>query len=105
MTNQTTSNKDMREMREELHRLSELVQKNLKHAAASDAANVLGFSRGDIRDFAHRAGETVRHYVDDTSKQASDMRDKAKDGISAHPFRAVAAAVAGGLLLGALLRR
>ncbi len=102
-TNQT--NKDMRELREELQHLSTLVQKNLKHAAEGAHSNVLGFSRADIRDFAHRAGETVRHYVDDTSKQATEMRDKAKSEIKSHPFRSVAAAVAGGLILGALLRR
>lgn len=102
-TNQT--NKDMRELREELQHLSTLVQKNLKNAAADAHSNVLGFSRSDIRDLAHRAGETVRHYVDDTSKQATEMRDKAKSSITSHPFRSVAAAVAGGLILGALMRR
>lgn len=104
MTTNTTS-KEMRELREELHQLTEMVQKNMKQAAAHGTSNVLGFSRSDIRDFAHRAGETVRHYVDDTSKHATELRDKAKDRITTQPFRSVVAAVAGGLLLGALLRR
>lgn len=104
-TNTNQPNKEMRELREELSHLTTLVQKNLKNAASNNASNVLGFSSSDIRDFAQRAGETVRHYVDDTSKHAGEMRDKAKDSITTHPFRAVATAVAGGLILGALLRR
>lgn len=100
----TTANQDIRELRQEVKNLAAMVQDNIKDA--SDAAsNILGFDRKQLKRMARNAGKEVRHFFTDTTKQANEMRDRAEETITSRPFASVAAAVAGGLVLGALLRR
>lgn len=67
--------------------------------------NVTSMDQSDIRRMAHNAGESVRNFITEKSEQAGEMRVKGEETVRAHPYKAVGAALVGGLLLGALLNR
>lgn len=100
----TSSNQEIRELKLEMQHLAELIEEKIKDAANNNG-NVIGFSQRDLRRAAKRVGANVREFLAAKTKQAEELRDAAEDTITHHPFKSVAAAVAGGLLLGALLRR
>lgn len=103
-TNQTAA--DLRELRQEVKQLAETIQKTAKHATTGNgAAEVFGFDRKQLQRMARKAGRNVRHFIDEKNDQVHQLRDDAEDRITSHPFISVATAVAGGVLLGALLRR
>jgi ElaB/YqjD/DUF883 family membrane-anchored ribosome-binding protein len=96
------ANQEIKELKQELKNLAEMVKDSAKTSIAS---NVIGLDRGEIRKIAKKAGKSVRGYFSEKSKQAAEMRDEAKDTITANPFRSVATAVAVGAVIGAILRR
>lgn len=96
-----SANQEIKELKQELKELASMVKDNAKKSIAS---NVIGFDRTEIRRMAKKAGRSVRGYINEKQKQATDLRDDAQDKISANPFKAIAAAAATGLILGALLK-
>lgn len=105
-TTSTTSHtrEDIKQLREEVQRLGAIVRQMPAHAK-EDVGNVIGFDRKELRRMARDAGRRTRRFLNNKREQAMELRDEAETRITAHPFQAVAAAVASGLLLGALLRR
>ncbi|MBX7147203.1 MAG: hypothetical protein K1X44_07840 [Alphaproteobacteria bacterium] len=59
----------------------------------------------ELRDLAQKAGRQVKNFIHDKSEQAAELKDKAKDKITTHPFEAIGIAALGGLILGFLLKR
>ncbi len=96
---------DIRELKKELQQLSQFVQDNVKEHVGNGVGNVIGFDATDIRRMAKKAGKGVRSYFSEKADQAEELRHQAEETISARPFTSVAIALAGGLLLGALLKR
>jgi ElaB/YqjD/DUF883 family membrane-anchored ribosome-binding protein len=81
---------------------------NQKKELADNAADIRRDSRElshDIRDFAERAGTSMRDYLYTKSEQADRFRRETEDTIVAHPLKSVTLAAIGGLILGAILRR
>lgn len=101
-------NQEIRELREEMHKLSDIVQKKMrKTEAANDAAagdNVLHFNREELAEIARRAGKEARSFLKDKRQQAEEVYETVEKNITSHPFQSIAAAVSGGVLLGMLLR-
>lgn len=96
------ANQELKELKAELKNLAEMVKDSAKTSIAS---NVIGLDRTEIRKMAKKAGKSVRGYFAEKSKQAIDLKDDAKETISAKPFKSVAAAAAIGAVVGAILLR
>lgn len=101
----TTSNNEIRELRQEVKDLSALIEKTAKKVANGDSAEVFGLNRSDLQNMARRAGRNARHFIDEKYDQMHQLKESAEERITTHPFVSIAAAVAGGLILGALLNR
>lgn len=100
-----TANQDLRELKQEMQHLADLVKGTVTHTAGNGDSNLIGFDAKDIKRMARKVGRTTRSFLNDKSKQAVELRDTCEESIVSNPFKAVALAVTGGLLLSALLRR
>ena len=102
-----TANQEIRELKNEVKQLAEMVQDNLSTAGhdGHGIGDMIGEYRTDLRRVARKAGRNVRHFVSDSGKKAGALCKRCEENISEHPLRSVAVAVAGGLLLGALMKR
>jgi ElaB/YqjD/DUF883 family membrane-anchored ribosome-binding protein len=114
-------NSEIKELREQMQNLSDIVQKKVKdHAKETlrhaeekaerkidgfDAENILPFDSEELAKMAKKAGKNVREFIDSKRDQAEELYDTTEKKISTHPFQAVAYAIGGGILLGLLLRR
>lgn len=103
-SNTSQTSQDIKALRAEVARLGEIVKEMPAHAK-SDVSNVIGFDRKELRKMARNAGKKTRRFLNDKRDQAIEIRDEAESRITSHPFQAVGAALASGLLFGALLRR
>lgn len=63
------------------------------------------FDRQELSRIAQNTGENVRNFISEKTQQADELRVKGEDAVKAHPYKAIAAATLGGILLGAFLRR
>lgn len=100
----TTAQQQIRELKDEVKELAALIDKQA-HRLSREAGNGIHLTRAEVRDFAENAGASARKFIQDTRKQASQAAHRYEDSVSAHPWRSTAAALAGGVLLGLLLRR
>ena len=98
------TSQDIKQLRAEVQRLGDIVKEMPAHAK-EDVSNVIGLDRKELRRIARNAGKKTRRYLNDKRDQAVEIRDEAEERITAHPFRAVGAALVSGLVFGALLRR
>ncbi|MES2905457.1 MAG: hypothetical protein V4691_00240 [Pseudomonadota bacterium] len=96
-----TKNQDYNDIKKDARNLGN----DVKDAANSTVAKVIGMNTQDVKDMAHEAGQNVRQFIDDTSKQAVDARDRLEERVVSNPLTSVAVAAVGGFILGALLRR
>ncbi len=101
----TTANNEIKELKKELQHLSSLVEDKLSKTNGNGHTNVIGIDRSELKRMAHNAGENVRDFFSHKSEQAVAAKDACETAIVAHPFRSVLTAVAGGVLISALLRR
>jgi hypothetical protein len=58
----------------------------------------------DIRDKVKGAGQSIRHFVDETGDKAVEIRHMAENGIRQRPLTISLAVFVSGVLLGALIR-
>lgn len=98
------TSQDIQKLRAEVQRLGAIVKEMPAHAA-SDAGNVIGFDKKELRKMARDAGKKTRRFISEKKEQVSDLYNEAEDTIQTNPFRSVGAALVSGLLIGAILRR
>ncbi len=103
-TSQTQTSQDIKALRAEVTRLTNIVKEMPAHAK-DDVGNVIGFDRKELRKMAREAGKKTRRFINDKRDQAVDLRDDAEERITSHPFRAVGIAALGGALVGILFGR
>lgn len=102
----TTAQQQIRELKAEVKELSTLIEKQAK--SLSREANGNGhfhITRDELRSMAENAGAATREFIADKRAKANHYAGRYEDSVSAHPWKSTAIAAAGGLLLGALLRR
>jgi ElaB/YqjD/DUF883 family membrane-anchored ribosome-binding protein len=114
-------NSEIRELREQMQNLSDIVQQKVKDKAKEalrdseakaerkvdgfDAENILHFTPKDLAAMAKKAGKDLRDFFEDKRDQAEEAYETVEKKITTHPMQAVAYAIGGGLLLGLLMRR
>lgn len=101
----TNTNNEIRELRQEVKDLTALIEKTAKKVASNGSAEVFGLNRSDLQDMARKAGRNARHFIDEKYEQMHHLRDNAEERITSHPFTSIAAAIAGGMIIGAILNR
>ncbi|MFM9889682.1 MAG: glycine zipper domain-containing protein [Rickettsiales bacterium] len=79
--------------------------KSTAYNAKRDVREAARSGRNDVTDYAEKAGHEVRKFIDDTTDQMSDARERLTNEIHDHPLRSSAVALGIGVLLGALIRR
>lgn len=102
-----TAQQQIRELKSEVKELSTLLEKQAK-ALNKEVNNGNGhfhITRDELRSIAETAGANTRAFINDKRAKASEYAGQYEDTVSAHPWKSTALAVAGGLVLGALLRR
>jgi len=100
----TTANQEMKQLRSDIEKLAAKLESNAR-STANSSADIIGFDSKDLRRIAKKAGKNLHHYFDEKSKQAAELRDAYEEGVSSHPYKSVLGALAGGMIIGALLRR
>ena len=58
-----------------------------------------------LQTMAKQAGQGAKHYLDEASGKAIQMRDALESQVQANPFKSIGIAFAGGALLGLLMRK
>lgn len=101
----TTAQQQIRELKNEVKELSTLLEKQAKAAAKELGNGHFHISRDELRDMAEHAGQSAREFFVSKRKQATEAAHRYEDAVSAHPWKSTALAVAGGILIGVLLRR
>lgn len=99
-----TTASEMKQLRSDVEKLAAKLESNAR-SHANGTADIIGFDSKDLRRIAKKAGKNLHHYFDEKSKQAAELRDAYEEGVSSHPYKSVLGALAGGLIIGALLRR
>lgn len=102
----TTAQQQIREIRDEIKELSNLLEKQAR-SAIREVGNGHGLhvSRDEIREIAEQAGVSARRFLTSKKAQVRVAADKYEDTVSTHPWISTGAAVLGGMILGALMRR
>lgn len=100
----STAQQQIRELKNEVKELSAHIEQQAKKLMKEGNGH-FHVTRDELRDLAANAGATARKFYKDTRRQASDAAHRYEDTVSAHPWKSTAIALAGGILLGALLRR
>jgi ElaB/YqjD/DUF883 family membrane-anchored ribosome-binding protein len=101
-----TAQQQIRDLKAEVKELSHLIEKQARNL--SKEANGNGhfhITRDELRAMAENAGATAREFIHDKRAKASEYAGRYEDSVSAHPWKSTALAMAGGVILGALLRR
>lgn len=93
----TNKNPELRELKKDA--------KDTVDNAKDKASEIAGLTKNEIARMAKEAGSNVSHFLAEKKDQAVAAREKTEEAIVANPFRSIAIAAVGGLLLGALLRR
>lgn len=99
-----TPQQQIRELKSEVKELSALIEKQAK-ALSKEANGHFHITRDELRGIAEHAGATTREFIADKRARASEYATRYEDKVGAHPWKSTALAMAGGLVLGALLRR
>lgn len=100
-----TAQQQIRDLKAEVQELSALVEKQARAVSKEVGNGHFHITREELRDMAEQAGTNARKFIKTKRKQAEDAAHRYEDTVSAHPWKATAIALAGGALLGALLRR
>lgn len=101
-----TAQQQIRDLKAEVRELSNLLEKKKESFIREVGGNGhFHINRNELRSIAEHAGETAREFIHDQRARASEYVGRYEESVSAHPWRSTALAVAGGLLLGALLRK
>lgn len=61
-------------------------------------------NRDELKRVAQDTGASVRQFISDKGTQADELRLRGEETVKSHPYKAIGAALVGGLLLGAILR-
>jgi ElaB/YqjD/DUF883 family membrane-anchored ribosome-binding protein len=101
-------NQEIRELKEQVQSLADIVQKKIKHIPSNgvdhDNDNIFShLNREELAEMARKAGKDVRSFIKDNRAKAEEVYEEVEKKITHHPFQAMAAAVAGGALLGLLM--
>ncbi|MCH2546930.1 MAG: hypothetical protein MK052_04880 [Alphaproteobacteria bacterium] len=101
-----TAQQQIRDLKSEVKELSNLVEKQAKTLNKEIHGNGhYHITRDELRSMAENAGASAREFVSDKRAKASAYAGQYEDTVGAHPWKSTALAVAGGLVLGAILRR
>ncbi len=79
--------------------------KSLARQGKREAENALNAAKGEISDFAHKAGSKLRTAYEDASHQVEDAAEQARERIREKPLQSAAIAFGAGVLLSVILRR
>lgn len=95
---------EAREIKQDLKRLSAVVEKSLKNGANSNDF-LSSINTDEIERLARKAGKDVRSFLTSKSEQAGELYHTAEQQVKKHPVQSVAIALAAGLVLSTLFRR
>lgn len=98
-----TTAQEIKDVKQDIKDLKKMIAQEFE--GESNGHSRHAFSREEIQLMANRAGKSVRGFLNDKRDQLGVAKIRTEDTIKAHPFTVTAAAVASGMLLGALLRR
>ncbi len=107
----TSVNQEIRELRSEVSQLAKMMKNGAKNANGAaqhtleSMTDALGFDTDDIKRMANKAGKSVRHFVDDNTKRATEAQENFEESVTSHPYKALLTAAIGGVLMGAFLNR
>ena len=99
-----TAQQQIRELKAEIRDLSNVVEKQAK-TLSKEANGHYHITRDELRSVAENAGAVTREFIADKRAKANEYAGRYEDSVGAHPWKSTAIAAAGGLILGALLRR
>lgn len=100
-----TAQQQIRDLKNEVKELSALIEKQAREVSREAGNGHFHITREELRDMAENAGASARKFVSEKRKQANNAALQYEDTVGAHPWKSTAIALAGGVLLGVLLRR
>ncbi|NDE90253.1 MAG: hypothetical protein EB059_03825 [Alphaproteobacteria bacterium] len=104
-------NQEIRELRGQVEDLANMLKSQVKSAAHTarkaidEESNIINLTAEDVAQMAKKAGKQARAFVEDTIEEAEEVYAEVEDKIHRNPLQSLLIAVAGGLLLGSLLRK
>ena len=99
-----TTAQEIKSMKKDLAEMKNLLADQLEDTVSNGHSKTV-LTRAEISELAHKAGSSVREFVNGKREQLDAAKVKTQDTIKARPLTSAAVALAGGLLLGAMLRR
>lgn len=101
-----TAQQQIRDLKAEVRELSSLIEQKAKSLSREASGNGhFHITRDELRSMAEHAGASAREFLHDQRAKASAYAGRYEDTVSSHPWKSTALALAGGVILGALLRR
>lgn len=99
-----TTAQEIKTMKKEISAMKSMLADHAEDVASEGQSKAM-ITRAEILDMANKAGESVRGFVSDKRDQAEVVAKTTQKKIKARPLTSAAIALAGGVVLGALLRR
>ena len=101
-----TAQQQIRDLKAEVRELSNMIEQKARNLSREASGNGhFHLSRDDLRSMAENAGASAREFIHDQRARASAYAGRYENTVSAHPWKSTALALAGGMILGALMRR
>ena len=103
-------NQEIRELKEQVQSLADIVQKKIKHipsnGADHDNDNIFShLNREEIAEMARKAGKDVRSFIKENRAKAEEEYDDVEKNVTSHPMQSLAMALVGGAILGMFMSR
>ena len=99
-----TTAQEVKAMKKEIADMKKVIA-NYAEGAVPNSDSRSFITRAEIQDLANKAGKSVRGFVSEKRTQVEDVTKQTQKTIKSRPLTSAAAALAGGMVLGALLRR
>lgn len=98
-----TTAQELKSMKQEIAEMKSLIEGTESKSSNGNGHHML--TRAEIHEIANKAGKSVRGFLSDKRDQFDAAKTRTEKTIKARPLTSAAVALAGGLVLGALLRR
>lgn len=99
-----STTQEVKALKKDIAQLKNMLADQLDEATPNGQSRSI-FSKEELSHAAHNAGQNVRHFLENKQEQFAYGKEKCQSTIKARPLTSAAVLLAGGMLLGSILKR